>query len=251
MTCLSSQVSASPPYDLHPEVKNLPDESRSQLKWSTFIGRDVENTQGDGLGKVTDLALDMRNGRIAAVIVTESGFLGMGPKRSVGVPPGAFTNFRQGREDGTLFLDASKQKFAAAPELEMSHWAEYFQRDHLAKVVRYFGVEPYFGGTGMSLGPVETTRQILGLEVRDGPVSMGKVVAIRVDSKSERVMLVLVVDNSGAYSKCEITASQVQLNAARNALSFTLANDAGSSFRRPGRGSASLPPSTVSEISVP
>ncbi len=233
-------------YDLHSETKNFPDADRGNAKWATFINRDVENLQGDDLGTVTDLAIDMNNGRIAAVLVTTKNFLSLGAIRTVGVPPGAFTNFKEGGEHGTLRLDISEVRFKAAPELKPAQWNHYFQANSLGTTFLYFGVAPYFetgrkGGvaTNISLGPVKTTRQILQLPVVDGTSKLGHLDAIRVDAKTERVMYVLVSESKVQSSISEIMASEVQLNKAQDALVFDAAKQRGSAFNRPVGGTDS------------
>ncbi len=204
------------------------------------MGRDVENLQGDELGKVTDLALDMKNGRILAVIISTGGFLGL-DREMVGVPPGAFTNFKAGGEHGTLLLDSTRENFKAAPNFKKNGWAAYFQVDHCALLFRYFKVVPYFQASkrelsGMSLGPVKSTHDVLGLPIRDDQHTLGNITAIRVDSKTERLMYMVVTNNDAISSKFEILASEVQLNAAQNAMEFDVSKQAGSGFRQPTLG---------------
>jgi len=182
----------------------------------------------------------MKNGRILAVIISTGGFLGL-DREMVGVPPGAFTNFKAGGEHGTLLLDSTRENFKAAPNFKKSEWASYFQVDHSALLFRYFKVLPYFQVSkgelsGMSLGPVKSTREVLGLPIRDKQHILGNVTAIRVDSASQRLMYMVVTDDLSISSKFEILASEVQLNAAQNALEFDVSKQAGSGFRQPTLG---------------
>ena len=61
-------------------------------------------------------------------------------------------------------------------------------------------------------------------------------------------MYVLSVNNNNAFSKCEITASQAELNSSHNALKFDAAKTAGLGFERPG---ASAPVRSFNQIFRP
>ena len=234
---------ATPPHASTPEiyaptapvVKSLPHENQENQKSDNMIGREVKNLQNQKLGEVTDLALDMENGRVVTVIVSYGGFLGLGEKM-VGVPAGAFTNLQ---ESGALLLNMTRKNFEAAPELKLSHWAEYFQSRHASAVYRYFGQEPYFGsdvrtgrhGGMVQLGSVERTGAIIGLTVMDNDAMLGKVFSIRVDHKTGRLLLAVALHNDEIYSKCEIQASAVRFNATHDALLFDATRPDDSHFK--------------------
>jgi sporulation protein YlmC with PRC-barrel domain len=55
---------------------------------SSLMGLPVDNLQGENLGKVENLLVDLPTGRIVAVIISSGGFLGMGDELSP-VPPTA------------------------------------------------------------------------------------------------------------------------------------------------------------------
>jgi hyperosmotically inducible periplasmic protein len=109
-------------------------------KASDVIGMTVVNNQGEKLGKVEDLAVDMQSGRIVQVILSTGGFLGIGDTMSA-VPPGALRHDIAGK---VLRLDVDKEKLAGAPKFETSRWGEYSDSNHLAAVYRYYGQEPVF-----------------------------------------------------------------------------------------------------------
>jgi sporulation protein YlmC with PRC-barrel domain len=109
-------------------------------KASDVIGKKVLNNQGEKLGKVEDLAVDVESGRIVQVILSTGGFIGIGDTLTA-VPPGAF---HCDAAHKVLNLDADKEKLAGAPKFETSKWAEYSDFNHLAEVYRYYGEEPAF-----------------------------------------------------------------------------------------------------------
>jgi len=64
------------------------DRLNAAAKASEFIGMTVKNYQGERLGKVEELAVDMESGRVVQVIISTGGLIGIGDRHSA-VPPGA------------------------------------------------------------------------------------------------------------------------------------------------------------------
>ena len=109
-------------------------------KASEVIGMTVKNYQDEKLGSVKDLAVDLESGRIAQVILSTGGLLGIGDKETA-VPPSVL---HHDAEDKVLHLDANKQKLEGAPKFESAKWAEYSDSNHLAAVYGYYGEEDAF-----------------------------------------------------------------------------------------------------------
>jgi hyperosmotically inducible periplasmic protein len=117
-----------------------PNQLKSAAKASDVIGKTVLNNQGEKLGKVEDLAVDVESGRIVQVILSSGGFIGIGD-RLTAVPPEAL---HCDADHKVLHLDADKEKLANAPKFEPSKWGECSDANHLAAVYRYYGEEPAF-----------------------------------------------------------------------------------------------------------
>lgn len=88
--------------------------------WSSFVyvqqaskllGKPVTNLKDEPLGKVENIMVDLSAGRIAAVIISSGGFLGMADKLSAVSP----TELRYNAEHQTLQLDSSKELLASSP----------------------------------------------------------------------------------------------------------------------------------------
>jgi sporulation protein YlmC with PRC-barrel domain len=47
---------------------------------ATLDGNEVRSSDGEDIGKISDIMLDVRSGRIAYAVLSEGGFLGMGTK---------------------------------------------------------------------------------------------------------------------------------------------------------------------------
>jgi sporulation protein YlmC with PRC-barrel domain len=117
---------------------------KDTAKASDVIGMSVKNNQDQKLGKVENLVVDVESGRIVQVIISSGGFLGMSTTLTP-VPPGAL---RHEAGDGVLYLDASKEKFNAAPKCDTAKWDEDTQSNRVSEVYGYYGQQPYFACDG-------------------------------------------------------------------------------------------------------
>jgi sporulation protein YlmC with PRC-barrel domain len=116
------------------------DQLKDTAKARDIIGMTVKNYQHDKLGKVADLAVDVESGRIVQVIISSGGFLGM-DETLTPVPPGAL-HHEAGQK--ALHLDASMEKFNAAPKCDTAKWDEDTQSNRVSEVYGYYGQQPYF-----------------------------------------------------------------------------------------------------------
>ena len=88
--------------------------------WSSFVyvqqasklmGKPVTNLQDVKLGSVENLMVDLSAGRIAAVVISSGGFIGMANKLSAVSP----AELRYNAEHQTLQMDTSKELLAGSP----------------------------------------------------------------------------------------------------------------------------------------
>jgi sporulation protein YlmC with PRC-barrel domain len=105
-----------------------------------LIGMKFENPQGDALGKIEDLVIDPGEGRIAAVVVSFGGFLGLGEKL-VAIPISAFTYDEVKRR---FLLNIDKETLRNAPSFGTDDWPELIDRVWAADVFSYYGYPPYW-----------------------------------------------------------------------------------------------------------
>src|SRR4030095_13347227 len=80
-------------------------------KANDIIGKEVVNPQNEKLGKVGELIVDVEAGRVALVVVSSGGVLGVGAK-NIAVPPQSLTLDAPRK---ALRLDVDKEKFKNAP----------------------------------------------------------------------------------------------------------------------------------------
>jgi sporulation protein YlmC with PRC-barrel domain len=132
------------------------------LPASTIKGYKVVDTNGDNLGKIEDLMIDLDSGRIAYAALSFGGFLGMSDKLFA-VPWQALSPIANG------------QTFVLAVPREVLEKAEGFDRDkcpttleELSRTYNYYGYQPYWQTgaareTGMP-GRAESERMTRGEE---------------------------------------------------------------------------------------
>jgi sporulation protein YlmC with PRC-barrel domain len=89
-----------------------------------LVGMDVRSRDGQDIGKIEDLTIDAKNGRIAYAVITSGGFLGMGDKL-VAVPWNSL-QVQTGQGDRAnerfLVLNAQSQDFQKAPSFSSNNW---------------------------------------------------------------------------------------------------------------------------------
>ncbi len=85
------------------------------------VGLEVRTLQEQKLGTVDDVILDLRAGRVVAVVVASGGVLGVGATQRT-VPPAAF-HYDEGKN--VLHVDITKESFELNPTFDPSRWAEY------------------------------------------------------------------------------------------------------------------------------
>jgi hyperosmotically inducible protein len=113
---------------------------KGAAKASDVIGMTVQNNQGEKLGKVKDIAVDVESGRIVEVMLSSGGFIGI-DQTITAVPPGAL---HCDADHKFLTLDVSREKLKGAPTFDSTNWNEDAQSDRLAKVYAYYGEQSYY-----------------------------------------------------------------------------------------------------------
>ena len=101
---------------------------------------DVINKQGQDMGQVQTFVVDMVAGRIAFVVVSFEGFLGISDKWFA-MP---WEILKWSIEDKKFILDMSKESLEMAPGMDKSKWPNEINFDLMAKAYSHYGVAPYW-----------------------------------------------------------------------------------------------------------
>lgn len=114
----------------------------SALSASTLIGDSVKNTEGEDLGKIEEIMIDVDHGRIAYAVLSFGGFLGIGNKLFA-VPWGTMT---LDVEDEAFVVDIDKETLEEAPGFDKDNWPSAVQQDHtwLLGVYEFYHRQPYW-----------------------------------------------------------------------------------------------------------
>jgi len=108
---------------------------------SKIIGEAVVNRQDENLGKIHELVIDAKEGRLAYAVLSFGGFMGMGNKLFA-IPWSAF-EFAQ--LENKLILNVDKEKLKAAPGFDQdAKWPDFADRTWGNDIHKYYGHDPYW-----------------------------------------------------------------------------------------------------------
>ncbi len=186
----------------------------------------MKNIQGQLLGRVEDLVLDLSNGRVVEVLVVSDQTLRRGGK-TVAVPPLALFPDPANK---VYHLDMSVEAFDAAPAFVLGKWNESTTPDTVAAAYRYFGEHPFFivpgepaqSSPGITLGVVERMSKLINMNVDNlQGVKFGTLESLEMDVPNGRIINVFIhqvrFDKDTIFSTI-IAPGQISFNAKRDAL---------------------------------
>lgn len=110
------------------------------LSASTITGDNVRNLDGDNLGHIEELVIDIDSGRVNYAVLSSGGFLGVGDKLFA-IPWDLLTVDTDNKE---VVLDLSKETLESAPGFDKDSWPDIHDRSWVGDVYRYYGREPYW-----------------------------------------------------------------------------------------------------------
>ncbi|NYH15083.1 PRC-barrel domain-containing protein [Paraburkholderia bryophila] len=123
---------------------------------STLDGNKVISSDGEHVGKISAIMLDVRGGRIAYAVLSSGGFLGMGDTLHA-IPWSALT---LDTDDKCFVLDPPAERFKSAPGFDKDHWPSMADMQWGATVHAYYNRPPYWRtGTGTATQDVVENRQ--------------------------------------------------------------------------------------------
>lgn len=121
----------------------------SALSATTLMGDKVRNRDGDKLGHLEEIVLDLDGGRVSYAVLASGGFLGLGDK-FFAVPWDLISVDSESHE---VVVDIAKEALENAPGFDKDNWPDINDRAWLGDVYRYYGREPYWETTA----PEETS----------------------------------------------------------------------------------------------
>ena len=113
---------------------------RRTMSASTLIGDSVRNRDGDDLGKLSEVMLDVKSGRIAYGVLESGSFLGMGGKLFA-IP---FEAFEVDEQNHQLILNVDKDTIKNAEGFDKNDWPDTANQEWVQKTHQHYGYRPYW-----------------------------------------------------------------------------------------------------------
>jgi sporulation protein YlmC with PRC-barrel domain len=107
---------------------------------ATLDGNKVMSSDGEHVGKISDIMLDVRNGRIAYAVISEGGFLGMGSTLHA-IPWSALT---LDTDEKCFHVDITAQRLKDDPGFDKDHWPTMADAKWGATTHSYYNRQPYW-----------------------------------------------------------------------------------------------------------
>lgn len=121
----------------------------------TLEGDKVYTTDGDDVGKIKDIMLDVRSGRIAYAVLSSGGILGIGDKLHA-IPWSALT---LDTERKCFLLSVSSERIRNAPGFDKDHWPAMADPQWAEPLHEFYGSAPYWSA-GDELGLTDPTEEL-------------------------------------------------------------------------------------------
>jgi sporulation protein YlmC with PRC-barrel domain len=108
--------------------------SMRDVRVSKLIGMNVKNPQGENLGEIKDVIVDLNRERVAYAVLSFGGFMGLGDKLFA-YPVNAF---RIAGDKDELTLNVPKERLKDAPGFESNRWPDFNRDAYRGDVDRYW-----------------------------------------------------------------------------------------------------------------
>ena len=110
------------------------------LSASTITGDEVRNPEGDDLGKIEEVMLDMGSGRISYAVLSFGGVMGLGDKLFA-IP---WSALELDPDNKCFVLDVEKEKLENAPGFDKDNWPSFADNTWATQIHSYYGSRPYW-----------------------------------------------------------------------------------------------------------
>jgi sporulation protein YlmC with PRC-barrel domain len=112
----------------------------TSLSASTLISDAARNPEGEKLGHLEEIVIDLDTGRVSYAVLAAGGFLGLGEKYFA-VPWGMLS---VDTDEHEVVIDVSKETLEKAPGFDKDNWPDINDRSWVGDVYRYYGHVPYW-----------------------------------------------------------------------------------------------------------
>lgn len=108
------------------------------LPSNTLVGDRVRNAEGEDLGTIEELMIDLHSGRIVYVVLSFGGILGIGDKLFA-IPWSALS---LDPDDNQIVLNVKRASLENAPGLDKEQWPSMADRDWGVEIYNHYGYTP-------------------------------------------------------------------------------------------------------------
>lgn len=110
------------------------------LSAKTLIGTPVVNRQGESLGKLEEVMIDIYSGRVAYAVLSFGGILGFGNKLFA-VP---WQSLEVDTVNEKIIMDAHKELLERAPGFDKDNWPKTPNGQWYHEVYQHYNQQPYW-----------------------------------------------------------------------------------------------------------
>lgn len=107
---------------------------------SKIMGYQVKNPNGETLGEIEDIVLDVSEDRIAYVVIAFGGFLGLGEE----LTPVPFSALVPAVDEAAFILPMTPERLEKAPRYSVSKMPEMNDQEWGKSIHAYYGQRPYW-----------------------------------------------------------------------------------------------------------
>lgn len=140
--CLSAPVASAQDRALDPQAGNLdPKTQGPNLRVSELMGMNIKNSQGEDVGEVEDIVLNVQTGKVNYAAVSYGGFLGIGDDLFA-VPFEAFKVGKvRGDDEYVLVLDVTKEQLEGAKGFDKDNWPNFADQEFARELDMRYNVK--------------------------------------------------------------------------------------------------------------
>lgn len=110
------------------------------LAASSLEDEDVVNPQGEDLGEIKEIMIDIQSGRVAYAVLAFGGILGMGEKLFA-IP---WSALKLDADNKCFILDIDNERLKSAPGFDKDNWPSMADPEWAATIHSYYGASPYW-----------------------------------------------------------------------------------------------------------
>ena len=105
------------------------------LSATSLIDTNVVNKQGEDIGELEELMIDLNSGRVSYAVLSFGGFMGMGDKLFA-IPWQAFT---VDTDEEQLILNVEKETLKNSEGFDKNNWPDFSNPDWHRRTYAYYG----------------------------------------------------------------------------------------------------------------